>query len=156
MDLRSNQCCESVMFIPYPRSEFFPSRIRQFKYFLINKLFLSFPKHDPEDSSRIRILIFYSSRTRGQNAPDPGSATLLCQNLRRKEGLAHKVSLKNCSLPGSVCSAGQRGGRNISSCSPGTNSLMESHWSFLHTNPEEKRAKYNMRTKRQIVVILFQ
>jgi hypothetical protein len=47
----------------YPGSEFFSSRIRikEFKYFNPKKWFLSSRKYDPECSSPIRILTFYSS-----------------------------------------------------------------------------------------------
>ena len=42
-------------------------RIKEFKYFLPKKLFLSFRKYDPGCSSRIRILVFYPSRIQGVN-----------------------------------------------------------------------------------------
>jgi hypothetical protein len=68
-------CCGSGMFIPDPRSEFFPFRIRifsipirikEFKYFNPKKLFQSSRKYDLGCSSRIRILIFLP-------IPDPES-----------------------------------------------------------------------------------
>jgi hypothetical protein len=112
-------------------------RIRQFKYFFNQKIISNLSETWSGGSIPDHDLGFLPIPDPGvKNAPDLGSATLLCQNLRRKDGLAHKVFLKNCyHLPGSVCSAGQRGGRNISSCSPGTNSLMESHRSLLRRNP---------------------
>jgi hypothetical protein len=67
------QCCGSGMFIPdptffHPGSELSPSRIRikEFKYFIPKKWFLSSKKYDPGCSSRIRMLTFYPSRI-----PDP-------------------------------------------------------------------------------------
>ncbi len=53
--------------------------IKEFKYFYLRKLFLSFRKNDPGSSSRIRILIFYPSRIpdhggqkgTGSRIPDP-------------------------------------------------------------------------------------
>ncbi len=70
------QCCGSVDV--YPGSDFFPSRIRikKFEYFNPKTW-----KYDPDCSSRIRILIFYSSwgqRLKRRRIPDPesGSATL--------------------------------------------------------------------------------
>jgi hypothetical protein len=70
----------------YPGSEFFPSRINEFKYFLPKKLFLSSLKYVPGCSSRIRIadpnLDFLPYRILDpevKKATDPrsGSATLL-------------------------------------------------------------------------------
>ncbi len=63
-------------FIPDPGSEFFHpgSRIRFKEFNLTKKLFLSSRKYDPDCSSRIRILIFYSSRIQGSKRhriPDP-------------------------------------------------------------------------------------
>jgi hypothetical protein len=53
--------------IPDPGSEFFPSRIKEFKYFNPKNCNLSSRKYDSGCSSRIRILIFYPSRI-----PDQG------------------------------------------------------------------------------------
>jgi hypothetical protein len=68
----SVQCRGSGMFIPDPRSEFFPSRIRnkEFKYFNPKSCFLALGNmiRAVHPGSRSRILIFYPSRI-----PDPGS-----------------------------------------------------------------------------------
>jgi hypothetical protein len=83
------------MFIPYPGSEFFPSRIQRkndsripkpnphqriFSIFT-QQIFLNSRKYDSGFSPRIRIMIFYLSRIpdpEHKKAPDPwsGSATL--------------------------------------------------------------------------------
>jgi hypothetical protein len=78
------------MFIPDPGSDFFPSQIQTVSIpdpgsasenlsILTpkkpKKWFLSTQKYDPGFSSRIRILIFYSSRIADpgvKKAPDPG------------------------------------------------------------------------------------
>ncbi len=68
-----DKCCGSGMFIPDPRSEFFPPRIRitEFTYFNPKKWFLSSEKYDLGCSSRIRMPDhdpnFYPFRM----APDP-------------------------------------------------------------------------------------
>jgi hypothetical protein len=82
------QCCGSGMFIPdpnfsipdpncfHPRSRI---RIKKFKYFNPKILFPRSRKYDPGCSSRIRILIFHTSRIPNagvKKAPDPGSVTL--------------------------------------------------------------------------------
>ncbi len=77
-------CLSWVRFFFHPGSESFSSRIRikEFKCFNPNKLFLSSRKYDSGCSSRIRILIFYPSQIPDpgvEKAPDPesGSATLI-------------------------------------------------------------------------------
>ncbi len=79
-NLQWGQYCGSVMFIPDPGSDIFPSRIRikEFRYFNPQNCFFfwSSRKYDPGCSSRIRILIFYPSQILAPGAPDPGSTTL--------------------------------------------------------------------------------
>ena len=94
-------CCRSGMFIPYPGSDFFPSRIRTVsipdlesasKNLSIltpkkpKKWFLSSRKYDPGCSSRIRMLTFYPSKIPDpgvKKAPDPGSGSATLQKYNR-------------------------------------------------------------------------
>ncbi len=78
----SQQCCGSGMFFPYSNFSIPDSGSRVKKVFFTQKLFLSFWKHDPGCSSRIRILIFYPSRIPHQGvkkASDPGSGSASSQ-----------------------------------------------------------------------------
>jgi hypothetical protein len=57
-----------IFSLPDSGSEFFPIRIRikEFRYFIPKKLFLSSRKYDSGCSSRIRILLFTHPGSRGQ------------------------------------------------------------------------------------------
>jgi hypothetical protein len=79
------QCCGSGMFIPDPRSDFFPSRIRSvsipdphFNPKTTKKWFLSSRKYDPGCSTRIPdpdadFLSTHPGQKGVKKAPDPGS-----------------------------------------------------------------------------------
>ncbi len=70
----------SGMFIPDPGSEFFPSRIKEFKHFNPKKWFLSSRKYDPGCSSLIWI-----------PDPDPDFLTIPDPGFRGQKGTGSRI-----------------------------------------------------------------